>query len=175
MGLPSVLDRHTHQLDTTRLLNTVHRLMQLHLSHLRSIEELRNRWTHRTPGGREWRKADMEGGEGERRGEGGWGREEGTTVLTLLSWCDPPAHVHGSGWQVMAHLTDSQNFICWGCGEMGWRMKLSPCLRWRERGCRMVCCKIVSWSCCSVPELTCFLAITTFGAFLNQNKAQFDC
>ena len=45
MGLPSVLDRHTRQLDTTRLLNTVHRLMQLHLSHLHSIEELRNRCT----------------------------------------------------------------------------------------------------------------------------------
>ena len=69
MGLPSVLDRHTRQLDTTRLLNTVHRLMQLHLSHLHSIEELRNRCTC------------VAGGEGGRN----------CSAHPSLNWSDSPA------------------------------------------------------------------------------------
>lgn len=43
MGLPSVLDRKSHQLDTPRLLNTIHRLMQLHRSNHLVQDDLRTR------------------------------------------------------------------------------------------------------------------------------------
>ena len=43
LGLPSVLDRQSRQLDTPRMLNAVHRLMQLHRSNQGALEELRNR------------------------------------------------------------------------------------------------------------------------------------
>ena len=53
MGLPSVLDRDSHTPDVVRLLNAVHRLLQLRRSDQLSFEELRARYTTSTARERE--------------------------------------------------------------------------------------------------------------------------
>lgn len=50
IGLPSVVDRKSHQVDISRLINTVHRLLQVHRSNHLAMDELRTRYRE---GGRE--------------------------------------------------------------------------------------------------------------------------
>ena len=52
MGLPSVIDCKSHQVDIPRLINTVHRLLQVHRSNHLAMDELRTRY-QREGGGRQ--------------------------------------------------------------------------------------------------------------------------
>lgn len=45
LGLPSLLSEGAKQLDTSRVVNILHQLLQLHRHHLKVIDELKDRYT----------------------------------------------------------------------------------------------------------------------------------
>ena len=44
LGLPSLLSEGAKQLDTSRVINILHQLLQLHRHHLKVIDELKDRY-----------------------------------------------------------------------------------------------------------------------------------